>query len=214
MINVKRENTGKRRHRLPTGGNGRGRNGSARRGQGPGTLRIQAYFIAVFLFNAVYNLLPFFRLKTAFLRYAGFTIGRHSCIHTPVKFFSLNAFSVGDHTTINPHCYLDARRSIRIGSNVNIAHNTKIYTLGHDINSPDLRPVGGPVEIGDDVFVFSNVMIMPGVRIGSGAVVFPGSVVVKDVPPFTVVGGNPARPICERKKLEFEKTRYDYWFAV
>ncbi len=180
----------------------------------PGKLRIQAYFTAIFLFNAVYNLMPFFRLKTAFLRSAGFTVGRHTCIHTPVKFFSLRNFCIGDNSTVNPHCYLDARRVIRIGNNVNIAHNTRIYTLGHDINSPDLQLSGAAVEIEDDAFIFSNVMIMPGVRIGRGAVVFPGSVVVKDVPPYTIVGGNPARPIRERKRIRFAKTRYDFWFAL
>ncbi len=180
----------------------------------PGKLRIQAHFITVFLFNAVYNLLPFFRLKTAFLRSAGFAVGRDTCIHTPVKFFSLRNLRIGDNSTVNPHCYLDARRVIRIGNNVNIAHNTRIYTLGHDINSPGLELSGAPVEIEDDAFIFSNVMIMPGVRIGRGAVVFPGSVVVKNVPPYTVVGGNPARPLRERKHIEFAKTRYDFWFAL
>lgn len=178
-----------------------------------GRTRIQAYFIAVFLLNAAYNLLPFFRLKNSFLRAIGITIGRCTYIHTPVKFFSLRNLVIGEHTTINPHCYLDARNGIRIGNNVNIAHNTKIYTLGHDINSPDLPLVGAEVDIEDDAFVFSNAIIMPGVKIGRGAVVFPGSVVVKDVLPFTVVGGNPARCIKERKQIEFAKTNYDYWFA-
>jgi len=55
---------------------------------------------------------------------------------------------------------------------------------------------------------------MPGVTIGKGAVVYAGSVVAKSVPPYTVVGGNPAKPIKERKRIQFEKINYDYWFAV
>ncbi len=178
-----------------------------------GKLKVQAYFIAVFLFNLAYNLLPFFRLKNAFLRAAGIRVGKHTIVHTPVKFFALRRLELGDHTTVNPRCYLDARSTIRIGNNVNVAHNTWIYTLGHNIDAPDLPLVGAPVNIQDDVFVFSNVIIMPGVTIGRGAVIYPGSVVVKDVAPYTVVGGNPARCIRERTKHEYAKTRYDYWFA-
>ena len=176
-------------------------------------MRIQRYFAAIFLFNFLYNVIPFFRLKKIFLLAAGIKVGSHSYIHTPVKFFSFKNLFVGNNTTVNPNCYLDARRTIRIGNNVNIAHNTRIYTLGHDVDSPDLALVGAPVEIGDDVFIFSNVLIMPGVKIGKGAVVFAGSVVVKNVEPYSIVGGNPAKFIKERKHTEFSKTDYGYWFA-
>lgn len=178
-----------------------------------GKLKVQAYFVAVFLLNVIYNALPFFALKKFFLARLGITVGRQSYIHTPVKFFSLRNLSIGDNSTVNPQCYLDARSGIRIGNNVNIAHNTKIYTLGHNINAPDLPLVGRPVEIGDDVFIFSNVIILPGVTVGKGSVIFPGSVVVKDVPAYSVVGGNPAKFIKERNRIQYAKTNYGYWFA-
>ena len=178
-----------------------------------GKYKNQIYFAAVFLFNLLYNIIPFFSLKKLFLRLFGIKIGESSYIHIPVKFFSFRNLHIGDNTTVNPHCYLDARTGIHIGNNVNIANNTKIYTLGHDINAADLHLVGASVEIGDDAFVFSNVVIMPGVKIGKGAVVFAGSVVVKDVEPYTMVGGNPAKFIKNREKLEFAKTDYSYWFA-
>jgi maltose O-acetyltransferase len=130
-----------------------------------------------------------------------------------VKIFAFRNLHIGDNTTINPHCYLDTRKGIRIGNNVDIASNTKIYTLSHDTNLADLHQVGAGVEIGDGAFVFSNVLIMPGVKIGSGAVVFAGSVVVKDVEPYTVVGGNPAKFIRNREKMDFSKSSYGYWFA-
>ncbi len=96
---------------------------------------------------------------------------------------------------------------------MNIANNTKIYTLGHDVNAADLRLIGAGVDIADDAFLFSNVLIMPGVKIGKGAVVFAGAVVVKDVEPYTMVGGNPAKFIKVREKVNFVKTDYSYWFA-
>ena len=178
-----------------------------------GKFRNQIYFTAVFLFNVLYNVIPFFSLKKLFLVFFRIKIGKDSYIHVPVKFFSLRNLQIGDNTTVNPHCYLDARTGIRIGNNVNIANNTRIYTLGHDINSSDLRLVGSAVEIDDDAFIFSNVLILPGVKIGKGAVVYAGSVVVKDVEPYTVVGGNPAKFIKNRERLTFEKTNFYYWFS-
>ena len=63
----------------------------------------------------------------------------------------------------------------------------------------DFKARTEPVEIGDYVFIGPRVIIMPGVKIGKGAVVAGGAVVTKDVEPFTIVGGVPAKPICERK---------------
>ncbi len=183
------------------------------RGNAIGWIRTEAYFAAMFCFNILYNVIPFFRLKSFFLRAAGMHIGRQTYIHVPVKFFSRKNLTIGDNVTVNSHCYLDSRTTIRIGSNVNIAHGTRIYTLGHDVNLADLPDAGKPVIIEDDVFIFSNVLIMPGVTIGKGAVVFPGSVVVKNVPSYSIVGGNPAKVIRERRRLEFQKTNYGYWFA-
>jgi len=175
--------------------------------------KVQFHFVVILTFNLLYNLIPFFALKKTFLKLFGIKIGRESYVHIPVKFFSVRDLDIGDNSTINPHCYLYARKKISIGNNVNIASNAKIYTLGHDIDSPDLPEVGAEVVIGDDVFIFSNAIIMPGVRVGQGAVVYPGSVVVKDVAPYTVVGGNPARYIRDRKKQEFDKSNYGFWFA-
>lgn len=121
---------------------------------------------------------------------------------------------MGQNTVINFGCYLDNRRGIYIGNNVGIAHNTKIYTLGHDLNDPMFSTKGAPVHIGDDVFIFSNAMVMPGVTIGEGAIVLAGSVVTKDVEPWAIVGGNPAKKIRERNRDVGYKQIYRYWFAL
>lgn len=175
--------------------------------------KLQFYFFAIFVFNLLYNILPFFFLKKQLLKLASMSLGEGSYIHTPVKFFRINNLHVGDYSTINSHCYLDTRGPITIGSNVNIAHGTRIYTAGHDVDGVEMGDRWRGVEIEDDVFVFSNVLIMPGVRIGKGAVIFPGSVVTKNVAPYTMVGGNPAKYIKDRKKGDYVRRKYGFWFA-
>ena len=116
---------------------------------------------------------------------------------------------VGDQTI------LDARRDgIDIGENVNISSNVSFYTDSHDYNDPYFRAssekVGG-IKVGSRAWIGPNSVILHGISIGEGAVVAVGSVVKKDVPPYTVVGGIPARKIGIRNqnlKYQFcENTR-------
>ncbi len=170
--------------------------------------------LVIRVFNLSYNWMPFFVLKNVLLRALGVNIGRGSVIHTPARFFGMRRISIGENSVINYGCYLDNRVGIRIGSNVSIAHDTKIYTLGHDIDDPFFATKGKEVVIGDFACIFSNVLIMPGVTLGKGCVVYAGSVVTKDVGDYEVVGGNPARFIRHRSKDLRYKLDYDYWFAI
>ena len=174
---------------------------------------LQCKFLLVEFLNVSYTLIPN-PLRKVYLRCFGIRVGTGSTIHRHCKFFHIGSFSIGRDGVINFGCYLDNRRGISIGNNVGIAHNTKIYTLGHDINSPNFETKGAPVVIEDNVFVFSNTIIMPGVTIHEGAIVLAGSVVTKDVAPYTVVGGNPAKFIKERIREIDYKSSYPYWFAL
>jgi len=177
-------------------------------------LKLQAYFLAVALLNVLYNLTPFFFLRKALLRIFGIKVGKCSCIHRGVRFFSFGKLQMGKHSVVNFNCYLDNRRDITIGNNVGIAHGCKIYTLGHDINDPEFKTIGAPVIIHDNAFLFSNCLIMPGVEIGEGAIVLSGAVVTKNLDSYTVYGGNPAKKIKERIKDINYKRDYRYWFAL
>lgn len=174
---------------------------------------LQCKFILVAWLNFSYIFFPS-PVRKLYLWLYGFRIGDKSCVHRMCRFFHVGKFKMGDNSVINFGCYLDNRRGITIGNNVGIAHNTKIYTLGHNIDSPYFETKGAPVKIEDNVFVFSNVIIMPGVTIGEGAIVLAGSVVTKDVAPYTVVGGNPAKFIKERIREIDYKSSYPYWFAL
>ncbi|MGB6882191.1 MAG: acyltransferase, partial [Microgenomates group bacterium] len=91
------------------------------------------------------------------------------------------------------------RAHLKIGSHVDIASSVMIYNSEHDIESHDFSAREEPVEIGDYCFIGPRVIILPGVKIGKGAVVAAGAVVTKDVPKFAIVGGVPAKVIGERK---------------
>lgn len=177
------------------------------------TILLQCKFLLVEWLNITYQLIPN-PLRNYYLRFYGIKLGENSSIHRKCKFFHVGKMVVGQNCVINFGCYCDNRRGIYIGNNVGIAHNTKIYTLGHDFDDPQFKTKGAPVTINDNTFVFSNVLVMPGVTIGEGAVVLAGSVVTKDVEPWTIVGGNPAKKIHERNHNIDYKQKYSYWFAL
>lgn len=170
------------------------------------------FFIVAFL-NLSKELF-FYPFRNLYLFLFGIKVPITSSIHRRCKFFHIGKFKMGNNSVINSGCYLDNRRGIYIGNNTAISHDTKIYTLGHNIESSAFETKGAPVNIGNDCFIFSNVMIMPGVNIGNGAVVLPGSIVTKDVEPFTVVGGVPAKYIKDRVKEVNYTIDYNYWFAL
>lgn len=174
---------------------------------------LQLKFLLVEFLNSTYSFIPIF-LRNYYLKLFSINVKCSSVIHRGVKFFHIGKLIIDSNSVVNFNCYLDNRRGIFIGKNVAIAHDTKIYTLGHDLNDPLFHTKGASVFIEDNVFIFSNCLIMPGVRISEGAIVLPGSVVIKDVKPFYVVGGNPARFIKLRNKDILYKNRYQYMFAL
>jgi len=177
------------------------------------TIKLQIFYILLKVYNILFYLSFGLGLRQFLMKIAGFQIGKKTSIQA-VRFFSFGKLKVGNNTIINSGCYLDNRRCITIGDNVVIAHDTKIYTLGHDINDPTFITKGASVVIEDYVILFSNTLIMPGVTVAKGAVVLPGSVVTKNVESMNVVGGNPAILIKKRIGLHTNKKVKKYLFSI
>lgn len=130
---------------------------------------------------------------------AGVKIGKGSVFHMWTRFYEPWRISVGKDTLIGDNVFLDGRDKLVIGDHVDIASQVLIYNSQHDINSEDFHATLSPVEIGDYVFIGPRAIILPGVKVGTGAVIGAGAVVTKDVPDYTIVGGVPAVKIGERK---------------
>jgi len=163
--------------------------------------------------NHMVNRIPFNSVRCFFYRWVYFVkIGRGSAIHMGVRMHRPRWISIGHHTLINPQCTLDGRRRLTIGNNVDIAAQTAIFTLGHDLQDPAYEVIGKAVVIEDYACIFSRATILPGVRIGQGAAVAAGSVVTRDVEPYTIVAGNPARKIGERNRDLSYTLRHGFYF--
>jgi acetyltransferase-like isoleucine patch superfamily enzyme len=137
-------------------------------------------------------------------RLSGIKIGKGSTIHMWANFFNPKGIEIGEDTIIGDHCFLDGRAPIKIGNHVDIASQVLIYNSKHDINDPEFKAVEAPVEIEDYVFIGPRAIVMPGKKIGRGAVVAAGAIVTHDVPPGKIVAGVPARIIGERKLKNFK----------
>lgn len=111
--------------------------------------------------------------------------------------------TLGDHSGIGINASIGEQT--HIGSDVMMGPDCVIYTRNHRFDRLDIpmREQGygpvEPVEIGDDCWIGGRVTILPGVHVGNGAVIAAGAVVTKDVPPYAVVGGVPAKIIYNRK---------------
>src|SRR3990167_2200260 len=122
------------------------------------------------------GLVPSHLFRLFIYKIAGIKIGNGSRIHIGARFFEPENIKIGEDTIIGNNAFLDGRDKLIIGNHVDIASEVMVYNSEHDINSEDFKARIAPVEIGDYVFIGPRVIILPGVKIGRGAVVAAGAV--------------------------------------
>jgi acetyltransferase-like isoleucine patch superfamily enzyme len=158
--------------------------------------------LRTYVLNHVVNRIPFVALRQRAYAALGVRLEDHSTgmimLHTEVN--DPEDLSIGSHCIIGRACVLDARGGIKIGRSVNIGSGASLQTGKHLVDSPDFAYEFLPIVVGDRAWIAEGARILAGVTIGEGAVVAAGSVVTKDVEPYTVVGGVPARHIRDRPR--------------
>ena len=140
----------------------------------------------------------FVRWRIALLRLFGAKIGRHCAVRNSAKIWQPWNLELGDWVAISDACDIYSVDKIKIGDRTTISSGVFLCCAGHDITSSIMELTYSPITIGHDAWVAARAIVMPGVKIGDGAVVAAGAVVTKDVEPWVVVGGNPAKFIKKR----------------
>ncbi len=112
---------------------------------------------------------------------------------------------IGDFVSLGPFCLFACKAHVGIGSNVSIGSGAQFMAGGHDSEDPDIPVIrqarlAKGITISDGAWIGSGAIILDGVTVGQNSIVGAGAVVSKDVPPWTVVLGNPARVVQKRKE--------------
>lgn len=123
--------------------------------------------------------------------------------YTILKGYYKNLMLIGDHTWIGQQCFLHSAGGLRIGKAVGIGPKVIILTSQHEALDRDLPVYLTPLKLGEVVLedgcdIGAGAIILPGVKIGEGSIIGAGSVVTRDIPPYEVWAGVPARKIRER----------------
>ena len=142
---------------------------------------------------------PLFRYyRSAVLRLWSEKVGRRCAIAASAKIWTPWNLTIGDFVAIGPHAEIYNVAKTTMGSNITVSQDTHLCTASHNIAYLKKPLVFKQIMIDDSAWVAAKSIVLPGVAIGEGAVVAAGSVVTKDVEPWTVVGGNPAKFIKKR----------------
>lgn len=136
------------------------------------------------------------------LRCFGAKLGRGANVLPSCRVWQPWRLTMGDHSCLSERvdCYNAAE--IIIGAQAVVSQDAFLCTASHDIGSPIMELTTAPVVIGAQAWVCARAVVLPGVRVGEGAVVAAAAVVTKDVSPWAIVGGNPARVLGRRELRE------------
>jgi acetyltransferase-like isoleucine patch superfamily enzyme len=171
-----------------------------------------AKFYSAFLYyfyNYWLSRFPWHGFRVTYLRRVlGFEIGPMTFIHMGCLFYG--KIKIGRNSVIGRECHLLG--DITIGNNVSITAQTYIFSATHFKDSPDFSAHSVPVVIEDYVWTGARAMILPGVRIGKGAILGAASVATKNIPEFSVAVGSPARSVSQRSRdLTYELNYFPYF---
>lgn len=165
-----------------------------------------------FLFlNYIVSYFPIWMVRKKIYNLFGLKIGKGSRILVGVKVYEPKGIKIGNNTIINDWCYLDGRGGIVIGDNVTIATYTKLITGAHNIDDEDFSYQDSSINIGNNVAVFSDSVVLGGATINDGCIFSAKSLVRKGTYEKNgIYAGNPAKFIRYRKS----SCNYNQWWPT
>ena len=140
-----------------------------------------------------------FGWRNVLLRVFGARIGRHVRLEPSVTVPMPWNLTIGDWSAIGAGARLYSLGAITLGSSVTVSQGAHLCAGTHDYTDPRMPLLKPPVSVGDQAWICADAFVGPGVAVGEGAVIGARAVVVKDVEPWAVVVGNPARVVKHRR---------------
>ncbi|MCS4174819.1 WcaF family extracellular polysaccharide biosynthesis acetyltransferase [Salinibacter ruber] len=138
-------------------------------------------------------------VRNALLRLFGAEIGKNVRIHPSATIYFPWNVSIGDWSSVGENAMIYNLGPIEIGEKVTVSQRAHLCAGTHDATDPAMPLQKPPISVGDQAWVCADAFVGPGVTVEEGAVVGARAVVVKDVEAWTIVGGNPARPLRDRE---------------
>lgn len=151
----------------------------------------------LFLFRPSPN--PFHAWRRLLLRIFGAKVGKGAHPYASCRISEPWKLTMDDHSCIGPHVICYCGGGVRIGAHTTVSQYSHLCTASHDYKHPNMPLVTAPVIIEDQTWICADVFIGPGVTIKQGAIVGARASVFKDVEPWTVVSGNPAKFMKKRE---------------
>jgi putative colanic acid biosynthesis acetyltransferase WcaF len=174
--------------------------------------RIEDPLVLDYILNTFVNKIPFPEIRMELYRSAGMDVDPTSNIMMHAFVLQARSIHIGPNCIIGPFTTLDGRGTLTVGSNVNIAG--EVLTIGghHFVDSPTAEGLVGKVAIEDNAWIAMRAIILPGVTVGEGAYVAAAALVNRDVEPYTLVGGVPARKIRDRSRdIQYKLKHFPRW---
>lgn len=174
---------------------------SANRSQQKYTRRIQLLRVLWWIVHPLfrYSPRPCFRWRAFLLRCFGAKIGASVHIYGSARIQFPWNLQIDDFAAVGERVILYNLGPLRIGHSVTISQGSHLCGGTHDYQSADMRLICLPITVEPDAWICADTFVGPGVTIGEGAVVGARAAVFKDVAPWTIVGGNPAKQIGVRR---------------
>jgi len=139
-------------------------------------------------------------------------IGTHVVIKKNAQILAPKRLTLGDYVYIGPEAYFQCNGEVTIRRGSILGPRVKLYSSSHNFHGAEFLPydaklIRKPIDIGENVWVGGDVIVLPGVEIGEGCIVGAGAVVTKSFPRCTVIGGNPARAIGQRDEAHYQELK-------